>query len=73
MQDGAIEDSATYTLEGLAEILGFRQTRTLERLLIEIECPIRRLGRKKLVSGRQFRLAIESDKRCLRTSRDGRL
>jgi|DEB0MinimDraft_10_1074344.scaffolds.fasta_scaffold09001_3 hypothetical protein len=67
----SVEDSITYTLDGLADALGFRQTRTLERLLIEIECPIRNFGRKKLVSGKQFRLAIERTS-CSPTSGAGR-
>jgi len=57
---GIIEDNKTYTLPAIAEALGYRQSRTLERLLFEIECPVKQLGGKKLVSGKQFRLAIES-------------
>jgi hypothetical protein len=68
---GIVEDNRVYTIATLAEVLGYRQSRRLEQLLIEIECPIRRLGGKKLVSGKQFRLAIESHE-CLRTSSDGR-
>ena len=48
-----------YTIKALAELLGYRQARSLERLLLEIQCPVRKLGGKKLVSGKQFRLAIE--------------
>lgn len=65
-----VEDGRTYTLDSLAETLGYRQGRTLERKLLEIGCPIRRLGAKKLISGKQFRLAIERDQ-CLDTSVDG--
>jgi len=68
--DGIIDDSRTYTLTGLSSVLGYRQLRSVERLLVEIECPVVVLGNKKLVSGRQFRLAIER-KQCLLTSRDG--
>lgn len=67
---GIIDDSRTYTMTGLSLVLGYRQARSVERLLIEIECPVVVLGKKKLVSGRQFRLAIES-KQCLLTSLDG--
>ncbi len=65
-----VEDGKTYTLDSLAETLGYRQGRTLERKLLEIGCPIRRLGAKKLISGKQFRLAIEKDS-CSSTSSDG--
>ena len=67
---GIIDDSRTYTLSGLAEALGYRQPRSVERLLRQIECPIVSLGSKKLVSGRQFRLAIEKQE-CLSTSNGG--
>ena len=59
MNLGMIEDCRTYTLKGLAEALGYRQSRSMERLLAEIGCPIARLGKKKLVSGHQFRQSIE--------------
>ena len=59
MNIGMIDDSRTYTLAGLAEALGYRQSRSLERLLAEIGCPVARLGKKKLVSGHQFRQSIE--------------
>lgn len=68
---GIVEDSRTYTLAGLAESLGYRQTRSVERLLREIECPVVVLGNKKLVSGRQFRLAVEGKLACLPTSNGG--
>lgn len=56
---GVVCDTQTYTLPGLATALGYRQARSLERLLIEIGCPVARLGKKKLISGRQFRESIE--------------
>lgn len=56
---GEIVDSKTYTIAALAVALGYRQTRTLERLLSEISCPVTRLGTKRVVSGHQFRLAVE--------------
>jgi hypothetical protein len=71
MELGLIEDGRVYTTQALASVLGYRQSRTLERLLIEIECPVRKLGGKKLVSGKQFRLAIENDKECMRISSAG--
>jgi hypothetical protein len=70
MDRGIINDDRTYTVQSLAELLGFRQSRSLERLLQEINCPVMRLGKKKLVSGRQFRLAVEG-KGCLKTSPAG--
>lgn len=59
MNIGMIDDCRTYTLKGLAEALGYRQSRSMERLLAEIGCPVARLGKKKLVSGHQFRKSIE--------------
>lgn len=59
MSVGITDDSRCYTIKALAELLGYRQARSLERLLLEIQCPVRKLGGKKLVSGKQFRLAIE--------------
>ena len=56
---GVVCDTQTYTLSGLATALGYRQARSLEKLLIEIGCPVARLGKKKLISGRQFRESIE--------------
>lgn len=70
METGSIEDGRVYTTQALAQLLGYRQARTLERLLLEIECPVRRLGAKKLVSGKQFRLAVERTE-CTRTSSAG--
>lgn len=70
MEEGSIEDGRVYTTQALAELLGYRQSRTLERYLLEIECPVRRLGGKKLVSGRQFRLALEKSA-CTQTSSAG--
>lgn len=70
MEEGSIEDGRVYTTQALAELLGYRQSRTLERHLLEIECPVRRLGGKKLVSGRQFRLALEKSA-CTRISSAG--
>lgn len=70
MNTGIIEDARVYTVQSLAEALGFRQSRSMERLLEEINCPVRRLGKKKLVSGRQFRLAVEG-RGCLETSPAG--
>lgn len=62
MDRGIINDDRTYTVQSLADLLGFRQTRSLERLLQEIDCPVTRLGKKKLISGKQFRLAVERNK-----------
>lgn len=56
---GVVCDTQTYTLSGLATALGYRQARSLEKLLVEIGCPVARLGKKKLISGRQFRQSIE--------------
>lgn len=71
MEDGVTEDARVYTVKALAELLGYRQSRSLERLLHEIRCPVRKLGGKKLVSGKQFRLAIERSEECSRTFSDG--
>ena len=70
MDTGSVEDGRVYTTHALAHILGYRQSRTLERYLFEIECPVRRLGGKKLVSGKQFRLALERTS-CTKTSNAG--
>jgi len=63
---GYIEDSKTYTLQALSEALGYRQSRTVERLLEKINCPVVRLGAKRLISGKQFRLAVEKQE-CSKT------
>ena len=63
---GIIEDTKTYTLQGLSEALGYKQVRTVERLLGEINCPVVRLGAKRLISGKQFRLAVEKQE-CSKT------
>jgi len=70
MKGGFVEDGATYTLSALADALGYRQSRSLKRLLNQAGVPIVVLGRKKLVSGKQFRLAMEKQ-RCFATSSDG--
>jgi len=67
---GIVEDSKTYTLAAIADALGYRQTRSVERLLHRIGCPVVSLGGKKLISGLQFRLAVEAAE-CSRTSRHG--
>ena len=68
---GFIEDTKTYTLQGLSEALGYKQARTVERLLEQINCPVVRLGAKRVVSGKQFRLAVEKQQECFNTSLHG--
>ena len=67
---GIIEDNKTYTLSAIAEALGYKQTRSVERLLSRIGCPVVSLGGKKLISGTQFRLAVERAE-CSQTSLHG--
>lgn len=67
---GIVEDSKSYTTKALSEILGYKQTRSVERLLRDISCPVLCSGSRKIVSGKQFRLALEKSS-CSNTSRHG--
>jgi len=67
---GVIEDNKTYTLSAIADALGYRQNRHVEKLLHRIGCPVVSLGGKKLISGTQFRLAVEKAE-CSQTSLHG--
>ena len=68
---GTIEDSKSYTIQALAENLGYKQIRSVERILSEIRCPVVALGNRKIISGKQFREALERSSKCLTTSRHG--
>lgn len=59
VREGYVEDGAVYTTEELARLLGYRQSRSVEDLLDRAGCPVVRFGRKRLVSGYRFRIAIE--------------
>lgn len=67
---GIIEDSKSYTTKALTELLGYKQTRSVDKLLRDIGCPVFSSGSKKIVSGKQFRLALEKSS-CSNTSRHG--
>lgn len=68
---GIIDDSKSYTTKALAEILEYRQCRSVDKLLREINCPVFTSGNRKIVSGLQFRLALEKSSSCSNTSRHG--
>lgn len=55
-----VVDNACYTLDQLSKALGYSASRSLSVRLVEIGCPVVRLGGKRIVSGRMFRLAIEA-------------
>lgn len=67
---GIIEDSKSYTTKALTELLGYKQTRSVDKLLRDISCPVFTSGNRKIVSGKQFNLALEKSS-CLSTSRHG--
>ena len=67
---GIIEDSKSYTTKALAEILGYKQCRSVDKLLRDISCPVFSSGNRKIISGKQFRLALEKSS-CSKTSRHG--
>ena len=68
---GVIEDSKSYTVKALGELLGYKQTRSVDKLLRDISCPVFSSGNRKIVSGKQFRLALEKSSLCSSTSRHG--
>ena len=68
---GTIDDSKSYTLEALSEHLGYKQRRSVERFLRQISCPVFSSGNRKLISGRQFREALERSAKCSSTYEDG--
>jgi hypothetical protein len=68
---GIIDDSKSYTTKALAELLGYRQCRSVDKLLRDISCPVFSSGNRKIVSGKQFRLALEKSSECSNTSRHG--
>ena len=69
---GITKDEETYTLEALANLLGYKQKRSVENLLRRIECPVASSGSRKLISGKQFRLSLERAAHCLNTSKPGK-
>ncbi|PHQ32521.1 hypothetical protein [Rhodopirellula bahusiensis] len=58
--DGIIDDNRVYTTKALAVILGYKQARSCENACEQIGCPVKRIGAKSLVSGYEFRLALEA-------------
>jgi hypothetical protein len=68
---GPVDDSKSYTIQALAENLGYKQARSVERLLREICCPVFSMGNRKLISGKQFREALERSSKCSTISRHG--
>ena len=68
---GSIEDFKAYTIHSLAESLGYKQTRSVERLLREIRCPVFSSGKSKIISGKQFREALERAAKCSNISTHG--
>lgn len=68
---GTVDDSKSYTIQALADTLGYKQARSVERLLREICCPVFSIGKRKMVSGRQFREALEKASKCSNTYRLG--
>lgn len=57
--DGIIYDDRVYTTKALALLLGYKQHRQAADLCTKIGCKVKRIGAKSLVTGYEFRIALE--------------
>jgi len=57
--DGVVEDGRVYTTVALARIFGVKGHDTVERWLLDLNCPAVRVGSRTLVSGQEFRRSVE--------------
>lgn len=57
--DGIFDDDRVYTTKALALLLGYKQARSAEEMCEKIGCKVKRLGAKSMVTGYEFRIALE--------------
>jgi hypothetical protein len=59
IHDGIVDDTKVYSTVALARIFGVKQPRSIEEWCKQLGCPVKSLGRTRVVSGHEFRLAVE--------------